>query len=61
MTVVCHPQRELLCVRRQRHGDGAGIGMAQGVGQCLLGDPVDDELDIRRQLRKPSLELAPNL
>ena len=59
--VVGHPQRELLCVRRQRHGGGVGIGMTEGVGERLLGDPVDDQLHIRGQLRKTSLEFAPNL
>ena len=32
--------------------------MTQGVGQALLGDSVDDELDVRRERRQLSLELS---
>ena len=38
----------------------AGVRVAEGVGEALLGDPVDDELDVRRQRRQLPLELAPD-
>ena len=46
LAIVDHAEGHALRVCGQRHGRRTGLGVAQGVGEALLGDAVHDELDI---------------
>ncbi len=41
----------------QRHGNVLGAGVAGGVGERLLGDPVDDQLGVVAEVGEVALDL----
>src|SRR6185437_4247336 len=48
LPVVAHTQHHALVARVQGDADAGGMGVTDGVGQGLLGYPVDDELALGR-------------
>jgi hypothetical protein len=56
--VVADRQLHLLTVPAQHHGDAGGVGMADRVGDALLGNAIQDELLVVVELRQVALQLA---